>query len=211
MNITSAIEYHEQELRIALDPANPKRLVPDTGSATSVLDIGCGAGQTLIALPPGKRCIGVDIDEEAIRLGASWPAAANIRFAAARGERLPFRDGSFDFVYSRVALPYMHVLTALAEMRRVLRPGGRIWLTLHPISIPTAQFRRGNLKGKIYAAYIVLNGLTLHFTGRTFHFVNGRCESFQTRRGITIALQRAGFSAVEFHSTGDHFIVTAKG
>ena len=83
MNITSAIEYHEQELRIALDPANPKRLVPDTGSATSVLDIGCGAGQTLIALPPGKRCIGVDIDEEAIRLGASWPAAANIRFAAA--------------------------------------------------------------------------------------------------------------------------------
>ena len=53
MKITSAIEYHEQELRIALDPANPKRLVPDTGSATSVLDIGCGAGQTLIALPPG--------------------------------------------------------------------------------------------------------------------------------------------------------------
>ena len=208
---TSAIAHHEQELRIALDPANPKRLIPDTTGAQCVLDIGCGAGQTLIAMPPGKRYAGMDVDEEDVRRGASWPASAHILLAAARGENLPFTEGSFDFVYSRVALPYMDVTKALTEMRRVLRPGGRIWLTLHPLAIPAAQFKRGNLKGRIYAGYVILNGFALHLTGRTFPFVNGRCESFQTRRGITLALHRAGFSNVAFHTTGNHFIVTAKG
>ena len=208
---SSAIEYHERELRIALDPSNPRRVVPDTRGAVSVLDIGCGAGQTLIALPAGKRRVGVDIDEEAVRIGTKWPETAHVLLAAARGESLPFPDASFDFVYSRVALPYMNVSSALTEMRRVLRPGGRIWLTLHPVAIPIAQFVRGNLKGKIYASYVVLNGIGLHFTGRTFDFGNNRCESFQTRRGMTIALRRAGFSGIDFHGTSNHFIVTANG
>jgi ubiquinone/menaquinone biosynthesis C-methylase UbiE len=144
-----------------------------------------------------------------LRFGLSGTRTSGIRVAAAKGEHLPFADRTFDFVYSRVALPYMNIPAALAEMHRVLRPGGRLWLTLHTIDIPAAQFRRGNLKGKIYAAYTVLNGLWFHVSGRTFRFLRGLCESIQTERGMRIALSRAGFSNIEFRRTTHHFTVTA--
>jgi ubiquinone/menaquinone biosynthesis C-methylase UbiE len=207
---TSSLAYHQGELQVALDAANPQRLVPDPGDARSVLDIGCGAGQTIIALGAGRRTTGVDIDLGALRFAANGAMGEPLRVAGARGEQLPFRDAAFDYVYSRVALPYMDIPAALGEMRRVLRPGGRLWLALHPLAIPAEQFRRGNFKGKIYAAYTVVNGAWLHLTGRTFRLRPGICESIQTERGMRLALRRAGFSRVEFRRTPHHFIVTAE-
>lgn len=207
---TSSIAYHEGELRVALDAANPQRLVPDPGDAASILDIGCGAGQTIVALGAGRRSVGVDIDLNALRVAARGPLGEPLRVAAAQGERLPFATGAFDYVYSRVALPYMDVRSAVAEMHRVLKPGGRLWLALHPIDIPAAQFRRGNVKGKIYALYTMLNGAWFHLTGRTFRLPNGVCESIQTERGMSIALARAGFTNIRFHRTSVHFTVTAE-
>lgn len=206
---TSSLEYHQYELSIALDPATPRRLVPDTDKSESILDIGCGAGQTLLALPRAGQRIGVDVDVDALGFGRAAAAAGRVHLAAARGENLPFPKQSFDFVYSRVALPYMDIPAALSEMHRVLRPRGRLWLTLHPIRIPAEQFRLGNFKGKIYTAYVVLNGLCLHATDRTFRLLRGRCESFQTRRGMTTALIEARFSDIQFARTEHHFIVTA--
>ena len=200
-------EYHADEFRIALDPTSALHIMPDTGTAEAVLDVGCGAGQTLLALGQHKRRVGVDVDIEALRFG-SLTASDRIRVVAAQGEHLPFADGTFDFVYSRVALPYMDIPAALSEMHRVLRPHGRLWLALHTIDIPAAQFRRGNLKGRIYTMYTVLNGLWFHVSGRTFRIVGGRCESIQTERGMRIALARAGFSNAEFRQT-THFTVTA--
>jgi ubiquinone/menaquinone biosynthesis C-methylase UbiE len=103
----------------------------------------------------------------------------------------------------------MDIPPALAEMRRVLRPGGRLWLALHPIAIPAGQFRRGNVKGKIHALYTIVNGAWFHLTGRTFGLRRGTCESVQTERGMRVALGRAGFSRVEFRRTPQHFVVTA--
>jgi ubiquinone/menaquinone biosynthesis C-methylase UbiE len=207
---TSSLAYHQGELQVALDRRNPQRLVPEPGSAQAILDIGCGAGQTIIALGAGRRSTGIDIDVSALGFAASGDMGESLRVAGARGEQLPFRDGVFDYVYSRVAIPYMDIPAALAEMHRVLRPGGRLWLALHAIEIPAAQFRRGNLRGKIYAAYTILNGLWFHVTGRTFRLTSRICESIQTRRGMRIALARAGFTAVAFTRTPQHFIVTAE-
>ena len=207
---TSSIAYHEGELRVALDAANPQRLVPEPGDASRILDIGCGAGQTIVALGAAGRAVGVDIDVAALRVAARGPVGEPLRVAAAQGERLPFADGSFDYVYSRVAIPYMDIPSAAAEMHRVLRAGGRLWLALHPIAIPAEQFRRGNLKGKVYALYTMINGAWFHLTGRTFPLPNGTCESIQTRRGMTLALNRAGFRNIAFHRTPVHFTVTAE-
>ena len=207
---TSSLAYHQGELQVALDSGNPQRLVPEPGSAQSILDIGCGAGQTIIALGAGRRSTGVDIDLAALRFAANGAMGESLKVAGARGEQLPFRDGVFDYVYSRVAVPYMDIPAALAEMHRVLRPGGRLWLALHSIQIPAAQFRRGNLKGKIYAAYTILNGLWFHLTGRTFRLTGRICESIQTERGMRIAMRRAGFTGVAFARTPQHFIVSAE-
>lgn len=207
---TSSLAYHQGELQVARDSTNPHRLVPDPGAARSILDIGCGAGQTIIALGAGGRAVGIDIDFAALRFAANGAMGEPLRVAAARGEQLPFQTGAFDYVYSRVAIPYMDIPSALGEMHRVLRPGGRLWLALHPIAIPAEQFRRGNLKGKIYAAYTVVNGLWLHLTGRTFRLRPGVCESIQTERGMRRALARAGFRNAAFQRTSVHFIVQAE-
>ena len=208
---TSSLAYHQGELQVALDVSNPHRLVPDVGPAEAILDIGCGAGQTLVALGCGARSTGVDVDVDALRHAASGAMGQSLRVAAAAGEQLPFRDAAFDFVFSRVALPYMDIPLALAEMRRVLRRGGRLWLALHPIAIPAEQFRRGNLKGRIYAAYTIVNGLWFHLTGRTFALRPGVRESIQTERGMRVALGRAGFTDIAFTRTALHFTVTARG
>jgi len=206
---TSSLAYHQGELRVARDADNPQRLVPDPGDAQAILDIGCGAGQTIIALGTGARSVGVDVDLAALRHASSGAMGEVVTVAGARGEQLPFRDGVFDYVFSRVAIPYMDIPAALAEMHRVLRPGGRLWLALHPIAIPLEQFRRGNLKGRIHAAYTMINGLWFHLTGRTFRLTSDICESTQTARGMRVALTRAGFSRIVFRRTRVHFIVTA--
>ena len=207
---TSSIAYHQGELEVAVDTGNPHRLVPQLGDAVAILDIGCGAGQTLVALGAAGRSVGVDIDVAALRVAARGPVGEPLRVAAAQGEQLPFASGAFDYDYSRVALPYMNIPVALAEMARVLQPGGRLWLALHPIAIPAEQFRRGNLKGKVYALYTVLNGAWFHLTGWTFRLPGGICESIQTERGMRIALRRAGFRNVAFQRTPIHFTVTAE-
>jgi len=206
---TSSIAYHEAELRVARDATNPQRLVPDPGNAVRILDIGCGAGQTIIALGCGGRSVGVDIDLGALRHAATGAMGEPLRVAAATGEYLPFQNAAFDFVYSRVALPYMDISAALAEMHRVLTDGGRLWLALHPIAIPLEQFRRGNVRGKVYALCTAANGVWFHLTGRNFHFGDRIRESIQTERGMRLALARAGFSGVVFRRTDRHFIVTA--
>jgi SAM-dependent methyltransferase len=111
------------------------------GPRATVLDIGCGAGQTLRLLEPYSPAerIGIDVDVEALAFGSRWADLEDqdIAFGHATAYALPFRDSHFSHVICRVALNYMHQRSALSEMVRVLRPGGflycrfeRIWFDL---------------------------------------------------------------------------------
>jgi len=208
--------YHLQELSIASDPGDPRRVMPTIEAGhRRILDVGCGAGQTLIAsnLGAGVVAVGVDVDYTALSLGREL--SNTICFILAKGESLPFEGESFDLVISRVALPYMHVHLALAEMARVLKAGGSLWLTLHPFSMTASEimtsFIHFKFKAVLYRAWVLTNGLTLHLFGKQWAFPpkSRRYESYQTKRGITRALLSAGFRRIEF-GAGNHFIVTAK-
>ena len=64
-----SVEYHLEELDIALDASDDRRILP-TLLEHAVMDIGCGIGQTFIAMDClGKICVGIDVDEDAIRSG----------------------------------------------------------------------------------------------------------------------------------------------
>jgi len=212
----SDLAYHMLELEIARARDDPRRVAPVLiDRCGRVLDIGCGAGQTLIACeaPPTTFTCGVDIDQEALALGRRL--SQQIAFVRASGERLPFSDGSFDVVISRVSLPYMRLSVALREMARVLKPGGQVWLTLHPISITIEGVARSlkerNAKNLAHQLYVIVNGLLFHFIGRQFSspFNSAKCESFQTARGIVRAMRAAGFDQVRPDHRGRIFIVTA--
>jgi ubiquinone/menaquinone biosynthesis C-methylase UbiE len=99
----------------------------------SVLDIGCGPGllaveMAAVAGPDGK-VEGTDISPSMLALAAAraLPAdAAPVEFHRAGVDALPFPDDSFDAAVSTQVLEYVEDIPgALAEMRRVLRPGGR--------------------------------------------------------------------------------------
>lgn len=209
-------DYHLAELRVAQDPSDARHILPPLGPEHRlVLDVGCGAGQTLIAsrLPAATLAVGVDPSLPAVKLGRSLDA--RLRLVCGAGESLPFARGRFDFVYSRVALPYMHIDRALAEMARVLRPGGTLWLTLHPWSRALqdmlAEARHLHLRATLHGVYVLANGLLLHASGKQFAWPFGRggYESFQTCRGISRALRHAGFRDIAV-TTGRFFVVSAR-
>lgn len=209
-------EYHLQELAIAKNRHDSRHVMPPIdASQQRILDLGCGAGQTLIAasLAPGAVAVGIDVDWESLRLGREW--SDQIHFIRARGEHLPFHGGYFDMVFSRVAIPYMHLEKALAEMQRVLKNGGMLWATLHPFDKTRQEMQadvaRLDFKSALYRLFVMANGLTLHLRGKQFSspLRRGSYESCQTRRGITLALRAAGFINIEVRHE-KFLIVTAR-
>ena len=198
--------YHLDELKIALNPNDPRHILPPhVPPRQKVLDVGCGAGQSLIAAYPDRLTFGIDIDLDSLKTAQTF--TSRIALANAVAEALPFTNHQFDFVFARVSLPYTHIVTALKEIRRVLKPQGRIWLALHPFEVPWRHALKSNLKGKVWFAYILLNSLAFHLFQRQFPF-RGKQETFQTKRGMQRALQHCGFTDVHF-AHGRHFVVTA--
>ncbi len=205
--MTTNEEFHLGELGVALDPTDPRHIAPPPQPASKkVLDIGCGAGQTLIAAYPDRVSYGIDIDAAALRLGSRITDC--VRFTRSRAECLPFADSQFDLVISRVAIPYTDIQTTLKEIRRVLKPGGELWVTLHTFSMVARNLHLRTLKSHLSFAYVLANSALFHLAQRQFD-VMGRFESFQTPKGIHRALERNGFEDIRI-SLEKHFVVQAR-
>jgi ubiquinone/menaquinone biosynthesis C-methylase UbiE len=176
-----------------------------------VLDLGCGKGDYPIRadLSAGDEVIGVDLDEE--RLAIARQRFPGRTFRHARGESLPFSDASFDRVVSAIALPYMDIPKTLAEVQRVLVPGGSVFFSVHPLRFTLRELWQCAPRpvAMSYRLFVLLNGLYFHFTGKILR-VARRTESFQTKRGLRLALTRAGFVNLVFTRPEGRLIVEAK-
>lgn len=100
--------------------------------AERLLDIGCADGYFLkkvADLLPGTKTYGVDVSEKLIRAGRlRYP---KINFVVADAHALPFKDNQFDLVLSTESLEhFLSPLEALSEMKRVIRPQGKIIIEL---------------------------------------------------------------------------------
>jgi arsenite methyltransferase len=96
-----------------------------------ILDLGCGSGwstRLLAQAAPGATAVGIDVSPAMIaRAEAAHSNTIRARYDLGTFERLEFRDLSFDRAFSMEALYYAVDLDrALAEVARVLKPGGRI-------------------------------------------------------------------------------------
>ena len=114
--------------------------------AGRILDAGCGSGPLFAALRDrGAVVTGFDKSAGMVELARRrLGAGADLRVADLGGP-LPFPDGSFDDVVASLVLHYLEDWEpALAELRRVLKPGGRLLVSVeHPFVIDHMHHEAG--------------------------------------------------------------------
>ena len=114
--------------------------VPDLLAACALgrghrfLDVGTGTGlvAAAAAATPGAavRVVGLDVSPAMLARARERVAPLGVALVTGDAEALPCRDGSFDAAAGHFVLVFLdRPAAALAELRRVLRPGGRVALT----------------------------------------------------------------------------------
>jgi SAM-dependent methyltransferase len=173
---------------------------------TRSLDIGCGSKPEL---PPAHVQVGLDVDFSSLL--QSRHLFPHVLFVCADGERLPFRDSTFDAVTSRVALPLMNLNAAIPEISRVMKPGGEVKMNLHHLGFAWRDLirrtRTGRSRAVVGGLWSIANGFIFHFFGRTFRLPGSKrfYDSFQTLSGMKRILHDQGFDRV-----GEAYIIRAQ-
>ncbi len=139
-----------------------------------VLDAGCGSGGTAASIAEEVSfAVGLDLSPRFSNAGTRLAREKNIRnvaFTQGDGLKLPYADGSFDVVLSHSVIEHLPSAEAyIAECARVLRPGGRFYLSTAPtLSLAGAHLPRLRVPVPIH----LLLGRRLAF--RAFVFLAAR-------------------------------------
>lgn len=170
-----------------------------------MLEVGCGMGTDLLEFARGgARIVGLDLTPRHLDLARKrfeffgQPA----RFTRGDAEHLPFRDGTFDFVFSNGVLHHTpDTGHALREVHRVLKPGGKCVVILyHRNSLHYRTQICGIWAAKAIAKRLLRRGgrlrdfrLATHVAEMTDGAGNPLTQVFSAREGRALC---AGFSAV---------------
>lgn len=164
-----------------------------------VLDAGCGSGEfSAFMVDLGFSVSSIDISATAVEHASKRCPEATFKVASLDAE-LPFDDGTFAAVWCTEVIEHVfHVHGALAELNRVIRPGGRLVLTTP---------YHGLLKNLV----IALLRFEKHYHPYLSHI------RFFTRRSLRMCMDHAGFSVVTWSGFGwfrplwkSHFVVAQK-
>jgi SAM-dependent methyltransferase len=183
--------FYEQRWTDAPDDPKPwkwerrrRLLLAEASPGERVLDLGCGAGRFVAALQQaGADPVGVEIASAALERAARNAPGADLRLVEPDGS-LPLEHGSVDLVWCSEVLEHVgDTEHLLQEVRRVLRPGGRLLAT-----VP--------YHGRVQAALIGLTRFEAHFDPTGEHL------RFYTRRSLARALRGAGLEPERVRAWG---------
>lgn len=131
----------------------------EVASDITVLDVGCGTGSalrhlssrvttgTLVGVEPTPRML-----EIAIERAAGRPEGSRLQFRSGSAEKLPMNDQSADLVLAFDSMDHwMNVAAGLAEVRRVLRAGGR-FAVVKDAGVPGGPKARADLMDALATA-----------------------------------------------------------
>ncbi len=179
------------------------RQLHDLPADARVLDLACGTCDLALEVlrqRPGERVVGADLSRAMLGLARSKligrRAAGRVRLVNAPAEALPFRDGSFDAVTIGFGIRNVpDYRMGLREMRRVLRPGGRVCIL--EFSTPPSR-----LLWKMYNYYFfnVLPRIGGWITGReaAYRYLTDSVSRFPGAWEFKADLEEAGFGRVSF-------------
>tara|TARA_Y100000310_G_scaffold343455_1_gene451160 strand:+ start:2719 stop:3336 length:618 start_codon:yes stop_codon:yes gene_type:complete len=101
----------------------------------NILEIGVGTGKNLEYYNKDAKVIGIDISQGMLEKAKQKANASNIKLKVMDAEHLKFKSNSFDYVISTCILCSVpDQVKALKEMRRVLKPKGRVIMIEHVLS-----------------------------------------------------------------------------
>jgi SAM-dependent methyltransferase len=171
-------------------PEHEKRFVQALGRVGTALDLGCGDGRLSGALEADALTL-ADVSPVALaRAHARLPASRTVELSP--DEPLPLGDGEFDLVLCAEMLEHVRdVQLLLSEVRRVLKPGGRLAITT------PAHGRRTGLR-------IVARGFEPEFNPLLPHL------RFFTKRSLTQLLDELGFSVASLRRESGSLLVVAR-
>ena len=165
------------------------------GPGTRVLDLACGTGDlALFASARGANVIALDFAEPMIALARGKPGASAIAWTIGDMGALPIEDRAVDFVTTGYGLRNVPELPiALAEIFRVLRPGGVVC---------SLDFDRpeSRLVRTVYLTYLTAVGSALgwilHGDPDTYRYIPASIRRYPGATGVATLMRTAGFRDV---------------
>jgi demethylmenaquinone methyltransferase/2-methoxy-6-polyprenyl-1,4-benzoquinol methylase len=167
----------------------------DVRPGTRMLDLACGTGD--IAFEGARRgasTVGLDITAGMIDLARAKPGAERLSWLLGDMAALPVASGSFDLVTTGYGLRNTSDLpAALADIHRVLRPGGRL------CSLDFDRPDRAAVRG-VYLTFLTIFGSTLGFVLHgdpdTYRYIPASIRRYPGARGVCDLMRTAGFRDV---------------
>jgi len=168
----------------------------------SALDVCCGTGDLALELArrvgPEGTVVGCDFAErmlDAARAKAAWRGVAGVRFEWADALELPYGDGSFDAATAGFGARNLADLDrGLSELRRVVRPGGRL------VILEITQPNRPPLSAffSLWFDRIVPLLGTLASDRSAYTYLPESVKRFPSPRGLAERMAAAGFPRVRY-------------
>lgn len=168
-------------------------------SSSRVLDVACGTGDLSLTLfeITGARVVGTDFCRPMLEIAAG-KTSNQVRLIEGDALDLPFRDGSFEVVTIAFGLRNLaSVEGGLAELRRVLKPGG--WVAVLEFSRPANAMVRP-LFGLYFTKVLPLMGGLISGSRSAYSYLPASVQKFPDQHQLSLLMQRAGFDQVEFEN-----------
>lgn len=164
--IGQLVHHYEDEILLSYLDARPGELI---------LDVGCGTGIfTTGVLHSGARVVGADVSVPMLRVAVARSGAG---FAGVCADMcaLPFSNNAFDRVFSMTAIEFVaDGAGAIAELNRVVKPGGRVVVTTLNSLSPWAERRRHNAATK---GHELFQDISFRSPEEMRQLVGNTCES----------------------------------
>jgi demethylmenaquinone methyltransferase/2-methoxy-6-polyprenyl-1,4-benzoquinol methylase len=171
-------------------------LLADLPATGRVLDLGAGTLDGALEIhrrAPQAQVVAADFARQMLRVGRAKPEAAEIATHAADGHHLPYARAAFDGAFSAFCVRNLGDLpVALSELRRVVRPGGRV------VILEFFRPRKPRLFfDRLYNARLLpLVGWLVSGDREAYRYLPASIERFLSRAEFEDRLRAAGFAEV---------------
>jgi demethylmenaquinone methyltransferase / 2-methoxy-6-polyprenyl-1,4-benzoquinol methylase len=172
------------------------QLLAGLGDSPRLLDLGAGTLDGAIEIlrrRPEAQVFAADFARNMLVLGRKKPRAAKVQIQVADGHALPYRDQSFDGAFSAFCVRNLRVVDqGMAELRRVVRPGGRIAI----LEFFRPSRRRPFWDGFYNARVLPLLGRVVTGDAAAYRYLPESIAGFLSRDEFEGRLRATGFTNV---------------